>query len=61
MTNLTSTDRQYTYAYDTNGNRISEADQYGTLVTRSFDSYSQLLTEAQAGDPQRGVSTVLHI
>ncbi len=56
-TNVTSTDRQYTYAYDTNGNRISEADQYGTLVTRSFDSYSQLLTEAQAGDPQRGVST----
>jgi RHS repeat-associated protein len=58
VTNLTSTDRQYTYAYDANGNRISEADQYGTLLTRTFDSYSQLLTEAQAGDPQRGVSTV---
>ncbi|MFM0045469.1 RHS repeat-associated core domain-containing protein [Paraburkholderia sediminicola] len=58
VTNLTETDRQYTYAYDTNGNRISAADQYGTLVTRAFDSYSQLLTEAQAGDPQRGVSTV---
>ncbi|WP_246217113.1 RHS repeat-associated core domain-containing protein [Paraburkholderia panacisoli] len=57
VTNFTSTDRQYTYAYDANGNRISEADQSGTLVTRSFDSYSQLLTEAQAGDPQRGVST----
>ncbi|MFM0080388.1 DUF6531 domain-containing protein [Paraburkholderia sediminicola] len=58
VTNLTETDRQYTYAYDTNGNRISAADQYGTLVTRTFDSYRQLLTEAQAGDPQRGVSTV---
>ncbi|WP_259460932.1 hypothetical protein [Paraburkholderia sp. BL23I1N1] len=58
MTNLTATDRQYTYGYDTNGNRISAADQYGTLVTRTFDNYSQLLTEAQAGDPQRGVSTV---
>jgi len=58
VTNITSTDREYTYAYDTNGNRISEADQYGTLVMRSFDSYSQLLTEAQTGDPQRGVSTV---
>ncbi|WP_408328840.1 RHS repeat-associated core domain-containing protein [Paraburkholderia strydomiana] len=57
VTNLTSTDRRYKYAYDTNGNRISEADQYGVLVTRSFDSYSQLLTEAQTGDPQRGVST----
>ena len=58
MSNLTSTDRQYTYSYDSNGNRITEADQFGTLVTRTFDSYSQLLTEAQAGDPQRGVSTV---
>jgi len=58
VTNLTSTDRQYTYGYDSNGNRITEADQFGTLVTRTFDSYSQLLTEAQAGDPQRGVSTV---
>ncbi|MDR6492494.1 RHS repeat-associated protein [Paraburkholderia terricola] len=58
VTNLASMDRQYTYVYDANGNRISEADQYGTLVTRSFDSYSQMLTEAQAGDPQRGVSTV---
>ncbi|MFM0176716.1 DUF6531 domain-containing protein, partial [Paraburkholderia sediminicola] len=29
VTNLTSTDRQYTYTYDANGNRISEADQYG--------------------------------
>jgi RHS repeat-associated protein len=57
-TNLASMDRQYTYGYDANGNRISEADQSGTLVTRSFDSYSQLLTEAQAGDAQRGVSTV---
>ncbi|HEX7910987.1 MAG TPA: RHS repeat-associated core domain-containing protein [Paraburkholderia sp.] len=58
VTNLTSTDRQYTYAYDANGNRTGEADQYGTLVTRTFDSYSQLLTEAQAGDPKRGVSTI---
>ncbi|MFM0309233.1 DUF6531 domain-containing protein [Paraburkholderia sp. RL17-383-BIF-A] len=58
VTNRTWADRRYSYVYDTNGNRVSEADQYGTLVTRSFDSYSQLLTEAQAGDPQRGVSTV---
>ncbi|MFM0341279.1 RHS repeat-associated core domain-containing protein [Paraburkholderia fungorum] len=58
VTNFTTGDRQYTYGYDTNGNRTSEADQAGTLVTRTFDSYSQLLTEAQAGDPQRGVSTV---
>ncbi|MFM0055850.1 DUF6531 domain-containing protein [Paraburkholderia phytofirmans] len=58
VTKLTSTDRQYTYIYDANGNRIGEADQYGTLVTRTFDNYSQLLTEAQAGDPLRGVSTV---
>jgi RHS repeat-associated protein len=58
VTNLTSTDRQYVFTYDTNGNRTSEADQYGTLVTRTFDSYSLLLTEAQAGDPQRGVRTV---
>jgi RHS repeat-associated protein len=56
MTNLTSTDRRYTFGYDANGNLITEADQYGTLVTRSFDSYSQLLTDARAGDPQRGVS-----
>ncbi|MFM0734149.1 DUF6531 domain-containing protein [Paraburkholderia sediminicola] len=58
VTNLTAGDRQYAYTYDTNGNRTSEADQAGTLVTRTFDSYSQLLTEAQAGDPQRGVATV---
>ncbi len=58
VTNLTSGDRQYTYGYDTNGNRSSEADQSGMLVTRTFDSYSQLLTDAQAGDPQRGVATV---
>ncbi|ACD21359.1 RHS repeat-associated core domain-containing protein [Paraburkholderia phytofirmans] len=58
VTNLTAADRRYTYTYDANGNRISEADQYGVLATRTFDSYSQVLTEAQAGDPQRGVSTV---
>ncbi|MFM0110115.1 RHS repeat-associated core domain-containing protein [Paraburkholderia nemoris] len=58
VTNLTAGDRQYAYTYDANGNRTSEADQSGTLVTRTFDSYSQLLTEAQAGDPQRGVATV---
>jgi YD repeat-containing protein len=58
VTNLTAVDRQYKFGYDTNGNRITEADQSGTLVSRTFDSYSQLLTEAQAGDPQRGVSTV---
>ncbi|MFM0560210.1 RHS repeat-associated core domain-containing protein [Paraburkholderia sediminicola] len=58
VTNLTAGDRQYTYGYDTNGNRSSEADQSGMFVTRTFDSYSQLLTDAQAGDPQRGVSTV---
>jgi RHS repeat-associated protein len=58
VTNLTSTDRQYTFTYDANGNGTSVADQYGTLVTRTFDSFSLLLTEAQAGDPQRGVSTV---
>ncbi|CAE6753069.1 RHS repeat-associated core domain-containing protein [Paraburkholderia haematera] len=58
VTNLAAGDRQYTYAYDTNGNRTSEADQSGTLVTRTFDSYSQVLTEAQAGDWQRGVATV---
>nr|WKF59728.1 tRNA(Glu)-specific nuclease WapA [Paraburkholderia busanensis] len=58
VTNLTSGDREYTYAYDANGNRISEADQFGTLLTRSFDGYSQPLTEAGAGDPQKGVKTV---
>ncbi|MFL9906677.1 DUF6531 domain-containing protein [Paraburkholderia sp. RL17-337-BIB-A] len=58
VTNLTTGERQYIYGYDANGNRISEADQSGTLVTRTFDSYSQLLTDAQAGDPQRGVATV---
>jgi YD repeat-containing protein len=58
VTNLTSGGRQYTYTYDTNGNRSSEADQYGTLHTRTYDSYSQVLTDAQAGDPQRGVTTV---
>lgn len=58
LTNATVGDRQYTFAYDANGNRISDADQYGTLATRSFDAYSRLLTSAQAGDPQRGVSTV---
>lgn len=58
VTNLTSTDRQYTFTYDANGNLTSEADQYGTIFTGTFDSYSRLLTEAQAGDPQRGVSTV---
>ncbi len=57
-TNLTVLDRQYTFGYDGNGNRITEADQSGTLVTRTFDSYSRLLTEAQAGDTQRGVATV---
>jgi RHS repeat-associated protein len=57
VTNLTAMDRQYAYGYDSNGNRITEADQSGTVVTRTFDSYSQLLTEAQAGDPQRGVAT----
>jgi RHS repeat-associated protein len=58
VTNLTSTDRQYTFGYDAQGNRITEADQYGPLLTRTFDSFNQILTEAQAGDPQRGVSTV---
>lgn len=58
VTNLTTGDRQYTYMYDANGNRISEADQSGTLTQRTFDSYSQLLTDAQAGDWQRGVATV---
>ncbi|HEX3636282.1 MAG TPA: DUF6531 domain-containing protein, partial [Paraburkholderia sp.] len=58
VTNFTSTDRLYAYTYDGNGNRTSEADQYGTLGTRTFDSYSQLLTEAQPGDAQRGVATV---
>ncbi|WP_244305874.1 DUF6531 domain-containing protein [Paraburkholderia lacunae] len=58
VTNLTTGGRQYTFVYDANGNRTNEADQSGTLVTRTFDSYSQLLTEAQAGDPQRGVATV---
>ncbi|MFM0027625.1 DUF6531 domain-containing protein [Paraburkholderia madseniana] len=58
VTNLTSTDRQYTYTYDANGNRTSGSDQYGTLHTRTYDSYSQVLTDAEAGDPQRGVATV---
>ncbi|AXL50736.1 YD repeat protein [Paraburkholderia caffeinilytica] len=58
VTNLTAGDRQYTYGYDGNGNRVSEADQFGTLIQRTFDSYSQLLTDAQAGDWQRGVATV---
>jgi YD repeat-containing protein len=58
VTNFTSTDRQYAYTYDANGNRTSGADQYGALGTRTFDSYSQLLSEAQAGDAQRGVATV---
>ncbi len=40
VTNLAAGDRQYTYAYDTNGNRTDEADQSGTLRTRTFDSYS---------------------
>ncbi|MFL9889239.1 DUF6531 domain-containing protein, partial [Paraburkholderia agricolaris] len=57
VTNLAAGDRQYTYGYDTNGNRISEADQYGTLHTRTHDGYSQVLTDAEAGDPQRGVAT----
>ncbi|MEC5404059.1 DUF6531 domain-containing protein [Paraburkholderia sp. MPAMCS5] len=57
VTNATVGDRQYAFAYDANGNRISDADQYGTLATRSFDGYSRLLTDARAGDPQRGVST----
>jgi len=56
MTSATVGDRQYTFAYDANGNRITDADQYGTLVTRTFDAYSRLLTKAQAGDSQRGVS-----
>ncbi|MGF6770377.1 RHS repeat-associated protein [Paraburkholderia sp. GAS199] len=58
VTDLSAGDRQYTYAYDTNGNRTLERDQSGTLVTRTFDSYNALLGEAQAGDAQRGVSTV---
>ncbi|MFM0607128.1 DUF6531 domain-containing protein [Paraburkholderia sediminicola] len=58
VTNLTAGDRQYTYSYDANGNRTGEADQSGTLVTRTFGSYNQLLTEAQAGDSQREVATV---
>ncbi|WP_144112977.1 RHS repeat-associated core domain-containing protein [Paraburkholderia sp. BCC1886] len=57
VTKLATADRQYAYTYDANGNRTSEADQYGTLLTRTFDDSSRLLTEAQAGDPQRGVST----
>lgn len=56
MTSATVGDRQYAFAYDANGNRITDADQYGTLVTRTFDAYSRLLTKAQAGDPQRAVS-----
>jgi len=58
MTSAAVGDRQYVFVYDANGNRITDADQYGTLVTRTFDTYSRLLTKAQAGDPQRGVSTV---
>jgi RHS repeat-associated protein len=56
MTSATVGDRQYAFVYDANGNRITDADQYGTLVTRTFDAYSRLLTKAQAGDPQRVVS-----
>ncbi|CAG4900835.1 putative deoxyribonuclease RhsA [Paraburkholderia gardini] len=58
ITGVTSADRQYRYAYDTQGNRISEADQYSTFVTRTYDSYNMLLTEAQAGDPALGFKTV---
>ena len=58
MTSATVGDRQYVFVYDANGNRVTDADQYGTLVTRIFDAYSRLLTKASAGDPQRGVSTV---